>query len=225
MYKIIGANNAEYGPVSAEQLRQWITEGRVNAQTLAQAAGETTWKPISSYPEFAANFPGVFTSPLPGATPQAPPPLGAPLTPDAGRARALEQVTGPAIGLIVVGALQVLGSIWGIGAAIFSMATGVNQFEQYKNMPVFQQNPQILHSLESMGGGFNIVMGIISIALAAFIIFAALKMKRLESYGMAIAASIIALLPCNCPCCCIGIPIGIWALVVLSKSDVKPFFT
>ena len=33
MYKIIGADQKEYGPVTAEQLRQWIAEGRVNGQT------------------------------------------------------------------------------------------------------------------------------------------------------------------------------------------------
>ena len=30
MYKIIGADQKEYGPVSIEQLRLWITEGRVD---------------------------------------------------------------------------------------------------------------------------------------------------------------------------------------------------
>ena len=41
MYKIIGADLKEYGPVSVEQLRQWISEGRVNAQTKVQAADAT----------------------------------------------------------------------------------------------------------------------------------------------------------------------------------------
>ena len=39
-YKIIGADLKEYGPVSAEQIRQWITEGRVNSETKLQAEGE-----------------------------------------------------------------------------------------------------------------------------------------------------------------------------------------
>src|SRR6185295_4701396 len=53
---ILGADQKEYGPVTAEQIRQWITEGRANNQTLAQAAGNTDWKPLSSFPEFAATF-------------------------------------------------------------------------------------------------------------------------------------------------------------------------
>ena len=52
MYKIIGADQKEYGPVSAEQLRQWVTEGRVNAQTKVRAEGETEWKPLSAFAEF-----------------------------------------------------------------------------------------------------------------------------------------------------------------------------
>jgi hypothetical protein len=33
MYKIIGADGKEYGPITADQLRAWIVEGRANAQT------------------------------------------------------------------------------------------------------------------------------------------------------------------------------------------------
>ncbi len=51
-----------------------------------------------------------------------------------------------------------------------------------------------------------------------------MKMKKLESYGLAMAASIIAMIPCLSPCCLIGLPIGIWALVVLSKPEVKSAF-
>jgi len=53
MYKIIGADGREYGPVSTEQLQQWIREGRANAETQVQAEGSTEWKPISAFPEFA----------------------------------------------------------------------------------------------------------------------------------------------------------------------------
>jgi hypothetical protein len=51
-YKIIGADQNEYGPVGAEQIRQWITEGRVNAETKLQAEGTAEWKPLAEVPEF-----------------------------------------------------------------------------------------------------------------------------------------------------------------------------
>ncbi|MDB6122589.1 MAG: hypothetical protein JWQ71_1582 [Pedosphaera sp.] len=53
MYKIIGADQKEYGPVSAQEIRQWIIEGRANGQTLVQAEGATNWQPLSAHPEFA----------------------------------------------------------------------------------------------------------------------------------------------------------------------------
>ena len=53
MFNIIGADGQKYGPVSAEQLRQWIAEGRVNAQTRAQAEGSADWKPIADFPELS----------------------------------------------------------------------------------------------------------------------------------------------------------------------------
>jgi MFS family permease len=52
MYRIIGADEKEYGPVSAAQLRQWITEGRANSQTRVQVEGSTGWVPLGSLPEF-----------------------------------------------------------------------------------------------------------------------------------------------------------------------------
>jgi hypothetical protein len=54
MYKIIGADGKEYGPVTGLQISQWIAEGRANASTTAQAEGATEWKPLAEFPEFAA---------------------------------------------------------------------------------------------------------------------------------------------------------------------------
>jgi Domain of unknown function (DUF4190)/GYF domain 2 len=54
MYKIIGADHIEYGPVTVAQLRDWIAEGRANAASLVRAEGAAEWKPISSIPELAA---------------------------------------------------------------------------------------------------------------------------------------------------------------------------
>ena len=71
MFKIIGADQKEYGPVTAEELRQWIEEGRANSQTLVQEEGGA-WKPLSTFPEFGVSVP---TAPPP---PAPPPPVAAP---------------------------------------------------------------------------------------------------------------------------------------------------
>ena len=61
MYQIVGADGRQYGPVSGEQLRQWIAEGRANAQTQAFGEGAAEWKPLGALPEFA----GLFAPPVP----------------------------------------------------------------------------------------------------------------------------------------------------------------
>ncbi len=53
MYKIIGGDQKEYGPVSADELRHWIAEGRLNAQSYVRAEDGGEWKDLSSFPEFA----------------------------------------------------------------------------------------------------------------------------------------------------------------------------
>ncbi len=67
MYKIIGADQREYGPVSADQIRQWLREGRANGQTLIRFE-EGPWKPLSTFSEFAADL---ATSAPPAALPPA----------------------------------------------------------------------------------------------------------------------------------------------------------
>ena len=54
MYTIIGADQREYGPVSEEQIAQWIAQGRADARTRARAGEGGEWKPLSEFPEFAA---------------------------------------------------------------------------------------------------------------------------------------------------------------------------
>lgn len=54
MFKIIGTDGKQYGPIAADQLRRWIAEGRANSATLVQAEGSTDWKPLSSFPEFGS---------------------------------------------------------------------------------------------------------------------------------------------------------------------------
>ena len=56
MYRVLGADSKEYGPVNGEVLRQWITEGRANAQTRVKAEGAGDWQTLASVPEFEALF-------------------------------------------------------------------------------------------------------------------------------------------------------------------------
>jgi hypothetical protein len=69
MYRIIGADGRQYGPATADQIREWIAAGRADGQTLAQAEGTAEWKPLSTFPEFTAAFPPKAVPPLASVPP------------------------------------------------------------------------------------------------------------------------------------------------------------
>lgn len=73
MYRIIGADQREYGPVTADQVRDWINQRRANAQTKIKIDGTEEWKTLADFPEFAAALAGG-TKPPPISPP---PPSGA----------------------------------------------------------------------------------------------------------------------------------------------------
>ncbi len=49
-------------------------------------------------------------------------------------------------------------------------------------------------------------------------------MRRLSRYGLSVAGAVVSLLPLATGCCVTGIPFGIWALIVLSRPDIKAAF-
>lgn len=63
MYKLIGADQVEYGPVTAGQLGEWIAEGRANAASLIWTEGAAEWRPLGAIPEFSAALKTVSTAP------------------------------------------------------------------------------------------------------------------------------------------------------------------
>jgi prepilin-type processing-associated H-X9-DG protein len=115
MFKLLAADQKEYGPVSADQIRQWIAQGRANGQTRAQAADSTDWKPLAEIPEFAealrlaATPPGQPPAPAPG-TPPPPPPKTSGL--------AITSLVLGCLGLVSCGVTSLVGLILGIIALV-----------------------------------------------------------------------------------------------------------
>ena len=93
MYKIIGADHQPYGPVTADQITQWIAEGRANGQTRTQAEGSADWKTLSAFPEFAAAL-----GTKDGATP---PPMFTSATHADTRARAANKIAAGVLGILL----------------------------------------------------------------------------------------------------------------------------
>ncbi len=141
MYKIIGADQKEYGPITADQLRQWISEGRVNANTRVQPEGAGVWKSVSELPEFAAA--------LPGGAPSAPvTPIHMAMAPAAAKSNQMA-LWAMVTGIISLLCCQVLGPL--------PIVLGIVALSQIK------RNPQ------QTGSGFaiaGIVLGILSLIIA-----------------------------------------------------------
>jgi hypothetical protein len=210
-YIIIGGDGKEYGPISTDDLRTWISEGRVNTQTMAKAESDAEFRPLSTFPELAHLF-----APAPAATPRA---LSAASPAGAGRESALNAIKVPAIALIVIASL-------GIAYYLFNtimILTGVNSFQPQMPSDMPPEARQLMEFSKGAHGPLAIFVSLVIMALNGFVLFGSIKMLKLQNYGVAVAAAIIAMLPCQC-CCLFGLPFGIWALVVLNKPEVKSNF-
>jgi hypothetical protein len=208
MYFIQGADQKQYGPISAEQLRQWIAENRLNRTSPCRAEAEETWKTLGDFPEFADAF-----GTVPPATPQyspSPGPLGS--DPSA-------EVRGPAIGILVTGILGALMSLLGL---VMNLA-GMNKNQEVP--PGFPaEYRQMFESYMQFVQQYGSISNVVVLALSVVTILAGVRMMQLRSYGLVMAGVILSMIPCCSGCCCLGIPFGIWALVVLNRPSVKASF-
>jgi Membrane domain of glycerophosphoryl diester phosphodiesterase/GYF domain 2 len=55
-YTIIGGDGKQYGPITGEDLRKWISEGRLNAQSLAKADSDAEFRTLATFPELTDAF-------------------------------------------------------------------------------------------------------------------------------------------------------------------------
>jgi len=204
MYKIIGGDGKEYGPVTTDQLKQWMADGRANAQTKVMPEGASDWKLLAEIPELASTLPAVTPRPASISPP--------------GSVFATDLVNGPGIGLIVTGALNV---VFGLLRVVIS-ATGVG-------LGAFgaggMGNDEMAKLIMSVAGTTGIVVGALCALCGGVTVFGGLKLRKLQSYGLVMTGCILAMVPCTSPCCLLGLPLGIWVLVVMSKPEVKSQFT
>lgn len=63
-YTIVGNDGKQYGPISAEEIRAWHRQARVDSRTPVFVTGAADWTFLGLLPEFAAEF----TSPPPVIT-------------------------------------------------------------------------------------------------------------------------------------------------------------
>jgi hypothetical protein len=56
MYKILASDGNEYDSISAEKIKQWILENRVEAKTPMMPEGAEDWVFLGDLPEFKESF-------------------------------------------------------------------------------------------------------------------------------------------------------------------------
>jgi predicted PurR-regulated permease PerM len=143
------------------------------------------------------------------------------MSPGGSSAQAREAVSLPAILLMVTAALTFLYGVYGL-----VRPTSPEDLERIQQMfadPNMAPMRGFMDFATSTGG--RVVFSLPWLIINGLAFFGALKMKNLQSYGLAMTAGIVSLIPCCGPCFCLGIPLGIWALVVLRKPEVRASFT
>lgn len=64
----------------------------------------------------------------------------------------------------------------------------------------------------------------IGLLSGTLILCGAISMLNLKRYSLAVAASVLSMIPATSGCCLVGLPIGIWALVTLNRPGVAVAF-
>jgi hypothetical protein len=143
--------------------------------------------------------------------------------------RAKTRIKTPAIVLLIA------GMIYGVLALmnIPSLASMDAQFQEvedkWDNDPNLkpEQKKEMKQMLADIKGPLKIyvpvaiVFGLLSSVIA---IVGSLKIMNLKSRGLGVLASVISMVPIVSGCCCVGLPVGIWVLIVLGKPEVKAGF-
>lgn len=162
---------------------------------------------------------------------------------DADLEDARRQVKGPAAGLIVAGVLNLLPAVLvlvGFVVSLFAWQAQRSEGDSGRvSLALAQPNAVILGQArprftpEPLVGMLAPAPGpteliIIALTMGLFLpagivmLIGGIKMRRLKSYGLAMTASILAVIPGVS--CIVGLPFGIWSLVVLLRPEVKAAF-
>jgi hypothetical protein len=128
------------------------------------------------------------------------------------RQRVQSKVFAPACALIVVG-------VAGLAVSIFNFAFSFTE-------PVIDPNaPEFIQGMQAGATGplVSVIQGIFCL-LNLFLILGGVQMARFRTWGLALAASIAAMINFGTCCCVVGLPVGIWSIVILLNDEVKLAF-
>ena len=212
MYRVQGSDLKEYGPVTEGQVREWIAENRLNRFSMARKEGDPARRPLDQFPEFAAALQSQPLLTSPGSEVPAP---------DPERARRL--LKGPSLALLLMGTVGLVITLSGFVARDWLVDALVRATSTLPAAVPADQLGLWKTELSRSLGLRDYARGLAGVAINGVMIAGALAMRRLENRNLALAAATFALIPCQC-CCCVSIPFGVWALLMLNRPEVKQSF-
>ncbi len=153
-----------------------------------------------------------------------------------GRDAAAAAVKGPAVAMMVAASLGAFLSCVGIVLSLVLEPDAALKWLHEMN----PAQPTIALPFTGAGRAIGVVEGVLFAGAYAFTIFGASRMMKLRSWGLALTAAIVTLVNCGggysaalgvpfgvygggC-CCLVGLPVGIWTIVVLARPEVKAAF-
>ena len=128
----------------------------------------------------------------------------------------LQKLRGPAIGLIIAGSLNGMIGLLALLGGLMRLS-GIGGRE---SLPV-EDAERIGYMTSTV---VTYAMSLLSLLLAPVIIYGAVQMMKAKNYKAVRIAAILVIIPFTSCCFLVGIPMGIWALVILGKPEVKAAF-
>jgi uncharacterized membrane protein YhaH (DUF805 family) len=126
---------------------------------------------------------------------------------------AARRVAGPAIALVISAIFCLVLLFLGLAFDAWLLLSGeVKRLEQNRAM-----QPETAVTIR-MGWTLLMVLANVVITTGAF------AMRGLRNRGLSMTACVLAVIPCFGPCFLLGIPFGIWGLVVMNDPDVRRAF-
>jgi hypothetical protein len=126
---------------------------------------------------------------------------------------ARRRVAGPALGLIIICSISLATLFLSFVFSLWLLVSGVA--EELSQPAMMSKEAQIIIRLV-----WNVLMQAVNIV----ILIGAARMKGLRNHSHSTTACILSLIPCIGPCLVLGIPFGIWGLVVLKDPAVQAAF-
>ena len=140
---------------------------------------------------------------------------------------AKDKVRTPAMLMIVSGIICVLSGVFGGGSmAVIYLGLQDGVLEELENQDEDPGlTPQELRMTMNVLGWMGVGIAVASLIAGAISIVGGVAMMNLKGWGFAFVAAILSLVPFFQGCCLLSIPVGIYAIVVLSDRQVKRAFT